>query len=392
MLKLRCMNHSYSIVLVSVRRTTRLKIAKAIGDSKAIVCVSQAADLVNHFRQYGHQTRAVLVDVCRADSTLRRVVSQLPILVWPFMPPLVVLEGQLVNSFPTISLPSGVAVMDVLGPAMERYVANQKQITRTMPVTIIATVLERSSILLMHYLQWFQSMRQYPISKQWLRTQARPVLSGGSLGDYPTAFLKSMVSIFEHETGIFLPPPKPAKRHALVNPTAETFLAYVASVSEPSTVVLRVPAVTDDLVAGVAQVHRRLVVGYAPWDIIVISESRVRPQHAIRQSGVPVCFDRPVSADQLSAVTQYLALARYCSDVLPKLLNQLKSQWLPFRFRRNLFLDKVSKGELVSVSMVQNLFPELEVTAEDLAKFDQQAPDDSLFALIQKKPLAVVSV
>jgi hypothetical protein len=64
----------------------------------------------------------------------------------------------------------------------------------------------------------------------------------------------------------------------------------------------------------------------------------------------------------------------------------------PFRFRRNLFLDKVSKGELVSVSMVQNLFPELEVTAEDLAKFDQQAPDDSLFALIQKKPLAVVSV
>jgi len=44
------------------------------------------------------------------------------------------------------------------------------------------------------------------------------------------------------------------------------------------------------------------------------------------------------------------------------------------------------------VSMVQNLFPELEVTAEDLAKFDQQAPDDSLFALIQKKPLAVVSV
>jgi hypothetical protein len=64
----------------------------------------------------------------------------------------------------------------------------------------------------------------------------------------------------------------------------------------------------------------------------------------------------------------------------------------PFRFRRHVFLDKIRLGEAVSVSMVQNLFPEWSITAQDLAEFDPQAPDDSLFALIQKKPLAVVSV
>ena len=47
-------------------------------------------------------------------------------------------------------------------------------------------------------------------------------------------------------------------------------------------------------------------------------------------------------------------------------------------------VGKSRLGEAVSVSMVQNVFPELTITTQDLAAFDPQDPDTSLFALIQK--------
>ena len=374
------MDATYSIVLISLRRPVQSALEALLGGSYRVISMSQAAHVIEHFRQFGCRTRAVIVDASRAEPIMQTVLNQLPSLVWPYMPPLVVVDGHLHASVRTLAVSDTATMGESIRAAIDTYALNQHRLFHALPATVTAAALERSASLLMQYRQWFQSMPYYPVSKPWRSDGPPPSLSGAPGAPAPMAVVRSLVALFEDDTGIFLPPARLMKPHTLVNPSAADVAAYTASVSEPSALILRVPAVTDALLGAIAQIHRRIVVGHAPWDIVLVSD--VGAHSARRQPGVHAWLDASVSAERLTAVTQYLAVARYGSAVLPNMLNRLKSQWLPFRFRRHVFLDKIRLGEAVSVSMVQNLFPEWSITAQDLAEFDPQAPDASLFALM----------
>ncbi len=368
------------IVLISLQRSVHVAAEVLLGDTYRVISMTQAAKVIDHFLQWGLQTQAVIVDTNRAEPVMRTVLNQLPSLLWPLMPPLVVVDGQLHDSVPTISVPNVDALGSVVCPAIEQYQRQHDHVFCALPVAITAAVLERSATLLVQYRQWFESMQYYPVSACWQQDPIPLDWCPDTDATTPMAMVRGMLPLFTQDTGIFLPPARLTKPHSWENPTPDAWVSDVAAIAEPSTAILRVSAVTEALMTAISQIHRQIVVGHAPWDIVVVSDGAAN--WASQQLGVCAWLDADVSADRLAAVTQYLAVARYAADQLPKVLNQLKSQWLPFRFRRHVFLDKIRLGESVSVSMMQNLFPELTLTAQDLAGFDPQDPDTSLFALI----------